>query len=313
MAEEKTAKDAVFHLCLTDNVLEKYTSIQTLDDFILAAKNSKFLISEHRETEDKKKHLHLFFFLPYAQKKKREITDELMKLNIFTADRQTLESFVIGSIIKIEKTTYPNVCKLMIERSNSVSLVPRDCHGAKSVFFQQFYRANDHFRKKVLDGTNKNLDDNCCMSLFSSSDRQRNQLMVCYTKERVDDTSERDAIFDRIRSTQRAKFENYSSLLRLVRLVKAKSPSHFELLITENERMTVFCGIPNYESILEEVFRNIEITDLQIMNGKNYIEKLCFNFLNFYETSLKFNTLEPQIQWLQVNREESLTLITTAS
>ena len=69
MAEEKTSKDAVFHLCLTDNVLEKYTSIQTLDDFILAAKNSKFIISEPRETEDKKKHLHLFFFLPYAQKK----------------------------------------------------------------------------------------------------------------------------------------------------------------------------------------------------------------------------------------------------
>ena len=258
MAEDKS-KDAVFQLTVTVDFVTRFTQLKTLDEFVIAlnSSNPKFVGILHGETDDKVAHLHLFIFCAYQQKKKKEIIDALYALNVFNADaRSDLESWVLGVVVKLEKIDYARIAKLMIQRDNASAVNARQFLSSRCSFFQCVFRTLEDYQRKTAEGTLESHDQPLsCMSVFSTSDRNRIRHMTRLFKQDEKASDERIEIFERIRSTEKKKFENYDALNRLVKLCQAKSPQDFELKITESERIILFCGIPQYDSILEEIFK----------------------------------------------------------
>ena len=303
MAEDRS-KDAVFMMTITNDFLAKFTTVETLDEFLFSMDKptSRFVGILHRETEDRVEHLHFFYYCSYQQKKKKEIVDALYGLNIFnSASRSDLEAWMLGVVIKLDKLNYIRVAKLMIQRQNTTSVIPRSRISSKSVFFQGIFRTKEEFERKIVDGVVEHANDDC-MAPFLQSDRNRTEQMARLNRQSENSSAERSEIFDRIRNIEKVKFQNYHSLMQLVKLLKAKSPTHFENLICEEERMTLYCGIPQYESILEEIFKNLEISELQTLNSQNYVDKLAYSYLRFFETSSRYNKLQPQMDWLEARK-----------
>ena len=293
---------AVFELVFTLENIHRLTTADTLTSFAENFKNSKFVCSVHEQTIDKCEHVHIFFFAPYSQKKKKVILDSLLSLTCFEHDKKLdLEHFIQSNISKLEKETHPQTAREIFLRRNCKNIVPKNSIASRSSFFHLAFRLDEQLRGFSPDSNESEtniLSDECCFKHLSEKDKERvTQISFVFKSTPLE--CERTAIFKKIKESCKTRFENFILLKKLIELTKVKNLSEFNLAISEEERIAILCGIQGWETLIEEIFTNAHFKELRESSTLSYPEKLYYFFGEYHEQSRFTDTLRYQVDWLE--------------